>query len=740
MSRTIGITLASLVLLMSIPLAVSASQQERPWTRFLQDFPREEIETGILYDLAVPLSKIGDYDGGRESRPASLPQWRQLYHEIYRASLAEPAWPPLEEVIRTGRIHAERGVVPLAAMDFRFDRIRPDALESGDLAIQNGRLALGEGEPFYQGRVFAVTPLGDATYRGDRVIFRLPHDLYLTNGGVIASGVVADFDDGRGFVSFSFDRDHPVRYLSPGRKTLRFRFEFGDGTILHASSVFDVERLQTPTPDDTLQVTATIPYLGQFGTGEAYVYLSDANDTLTDPIVVVEGFDLDNSMNWDELYALLNREGLLENLRSMGFDAVVLNFSDATDYVQRNAFVLVELIEQVNALIGPETDVAVVGASMGGIVSRYALAYMETNGLSPNARTFISFDSPQTGANIPLGIQYWLAFFADLSDDAAGLLAALDSPAARQLLAYHHTDPPGSTGESDPLRAELLTDLEAVGQYPSQLRKVAVANGSSTQMDQGFSAGDQIIQWEYSDLLVDIIGNVWAVPEGSSQAIFHGLVDFIIFPPDELYVTVGGTLPFDNAPGGFRDSMAEMGDVEAPYGDIIALHDNHCFIPTVSALALDTQNLFYDVAGDPDILSLTPFDAVYFPVENQEHVAITPENAQWLIAEIQRGAALVPDTGLEPLGKTLLSLPFPNPFASSTSVRFLLPEDQNVRISVVDASGRLVTRVAEDHFAAGEHSVSWDGAGPGGIRLGSGVYFLRLTADGLTASRKVLLR
>jgi hypothetical protein len=61
--------------------------------------------------------------------------------------------------------------------------------------------------------------------------------------------------------------------------------------------------------------------------------------------VVVEGFDLDNSMNWDELYALLNQQNLLEDLRADGYDAVVLNFSDATDYLQRNAFVLVDLLQ-----------------------------------------------------------------------------------------------------------------------------------------------------------------------------------------------------------------------------------------------------------------------------------------------------------------------------------------------------------------------------------------------------------
>ncbi len=240
------------------------------------------------------------------------------------------------------------------------------------------------------------------------------------------------------------------------------------------------------------------------------------------PVIVVEGFDLDNTMNWDELYQLLNQENLLETLRADGFDAVVLNFTDATDYVQRNSFVVVELIEQIRALLDPHRDIALVGGSMGALCGRYALAYMENHALEHGVRTYISFDGPQSGANIPLGIQYWLDFFSDLSTDAAFLLSRLDTPAARQLLVYHHTTPPGTTGESDPLRAAMLADFAAVGGYPAEPRKVAVANGSGEQAGQGFAAGDQIIRYEYSSLLVDITGNVWAVPDAASQIIFDG--------------------------------------------------------------------------------------------------------------------------------------------------------------------------------------------------------------------------
>lgn len=509
-------------------------------------------------------------------------------------------------------------------------------------------------------------------------------------------------------------------------------------TSLLLSTTAHGSQHQIVIPDDTLTIDATIPYNGEYGSGEAYVYLSDSHVTLTNPVVVVEGFDLDNNMNWDELYEFLNQEDLIETLRSMGFDAVVLNFSDATDYIQKNGFVVVELIQQVKAAIGPEADFVLAGASMGGLACRYALAYMETNALDHAVRNFISFDAPHNGANIPLGIQYWVMFFADLSADAGDMQTKLDRPAARQMLVYHYTDPPGSAGESDPLRAGLLADFAAVGDYPMNCRKVAVANGSGSQANQGFNAGDQIIEYEYSSFLVDIIGNVWAVPDGTSQTIFDGLIDIILLPQETLTANDTGAAPHDNAPGGFRSSMAQMDSTEAPYGDIIALHDNHCFVSTVSALALDVTDLFYDIAGDPNILNHTPFDDVYYPVENQEHGTITSESAAWFVDEVQWGATSIGPDSYASTGVVLYQN-FPNPFNPATTIGFVLPAATDVTLSVHDTRGKLVVTLVDRRMSAGEKKIGWNSRNTRGDRVSSGVYFYKLNAGHQVYTKKMIL-
>lgn len=693
--------------------------------------------SGILYDRVLPLSGIDRFDGRASGPTAGMTLWAQIYDELRRAGDDSPLLP-----FRAFRAEALRDAgptrVPVAVLDVRYDRIREDAFERGILAARDGRIeATGPGA-LREARAFAACALRETTYRGASVIFSFDERRYVNNGEPPRS-FEADFDDGAGMRRVPRRGDVAVAYASAGTKHIRLRATFEHGTPLEASFPFAVKRLDTPMPDDTIHVTASIPYSGIAGTGEAYVRLSPEHAALTDPVVVIEGFDLDNSMNWDELYALLDQQGLADSLAAEGYDLVLLNFTDATDYIQRNSLVVVELIQQALAAIDPAIDIAVVGASMGALAGRYALAYMEHEALPHRTRAFISFDGPQRGADIPLGVQYWMQFFASESESAAFLLGCLDTPAARQLLLYHHTDPPSPTPSQDALRGAFMEDLAATGGYPLEPRLVAVANGSGAGTDQGFGPGAQLIRYEYASLLVDITGNVWAVPNATSLTIFRGLMDFIWPLPDRsMTVTVSGTRPLDGAPGGWRSSMHQMDTTQAPYGDIVALHPNHCFIPTVSALDIDTEDLWYDIDGDPGIMSHTPFDTIYYPATNEEHVTVTAQNAPWFIAEIRRPAAT--GVGNEPLAaRTALRQNYPNPFNPSTVVSFDLATRERARIEVYDVLGRRVATLADRVFEAGRHRVSWNGRDDAGRPAASGVYFCRLAAGAGRDSKKMIL-
>lgn len=81
----------------------------------------------------------------------------------------------------------------------------------------------------------------------------------------------------------------------------------------------------------------------------------------------------------------------------------------------------------------------------------------------------------------------------------------------------------------------------------------------------------------------------------------------------------------------------------------------------------------------------------------------------------------------------------PNPFNPSTTVVFEIAASQEVGLTVQDLAGRSVATLAQARFAAGRHEVHWNGQLNDGRAAPSGVYFIRLEADGTSVVLKVAL-
>jgi len=95
------------------------------------------------------------------------------------------------------------------------------------------------------------------------------------------------------------------------------------------------------------------------------------------------------------------------------------------------------------------------------------------------------------------------------------------------------------------------------------------------------------------------------------------------------------------------------------------------------------------------------------------------------------------DAGLNdivPPSVFVLYTPFPNPFNSSTLIRFDLPNRANVLLSVHDLAGREVAMLATGEISAGTHSVRWDAG-----NFASGIYLVRLKTPGFTKVNKMTL-
>jgi hypothetical protein len=73
---------------------------------------------------------------------------------------------------------------------------------------------------------------------------------------------------------------------------------------------------------------------------------------------------------------------------------------------------------------------------------------------------------------------------------------------------------------------------------------------------------------------------------------------------------------------------------------------------------------------------------------------------------------------------------YPNPFNPETEISFGLPEPSDVTITIIDLLGRDVATIASGHYNAGYRRLRWDGVDANGNKVGSGIYFYRITAIG----------
>jgi hypothetical protein len=77
---------------------------------------------------------------------------------------------------------------------------------------------------------------------------------------------------------------------------------------------------------------------------------------------------------------------------------------------------------------------------------------------------------------------------------------------------------------------------------------------------------------------------------------------------------------------------------------------------------------------------------------------------------------------------------YPNPFNPMTQIRFSLAKTAEVKLSVYNISGQLVSQLASGVRQAGYHTVNFDGS-----KLNSGVYYYTLETEGKSMAKKMLL-
>ncbi|MDA0719696.1 MAG: T9SS type A sorting domain-containing protein, partial [Bacteroidetes bacterium] len=505
-------------------------------------------------------------------------------------------------------------------------------------------------------------------------------------------------------------------------------------------------------------ITANIAYQGfgesqpYFGQGEYEIFLDNVDGVLDRPVIVLDGFDPGDGRGIGALYASLSYGGqnLADELRDLGFDIVVLNapnyitdgyeIGGGGDFIQRNAMVLIALIQELNAQKQGDEELVVLGPSMGGLIARYALAYMEQEGLPHETRLYLSFDSPHRGANIPIALQYLINYFAVVGGDPmaqATVDFVLNSSAAKQMLVDHLSGHllAGSDLEQDPnlllpagapnFRDEFQQELDALG-FPQNVRNVTMINGAVDGTNIG-SPGMEVVNTSIEvDALTDIDIALYFTPEAGQNITVTDVATYFIGIPVSTFSadaqSPGSSDGVDSAPGGTGNiSAALAGGGGSPVLQefIDALNqDEYSFIPTMSALAIDTDNWH-----GPADLTASPFDNIEASTINSGHVSLTQSMADFAIIEIFGSLSnddftAVVGPKLRNPAKEAIELYLPQTWQQSTLKAYLYSLD-----------GRLI---AQKEWEGVTQNIQWT------HELSQGIYLLELHSGTNSAHLRVL--
>jgi Secretion system C-terminal sorting domain len=476
---------------------------------------------------------------------------------------------------------------------------------------------------------------------------------------------------------------------------------------------------------------------------EYKVYYGDLNSSckVKKPIIIVDGFDPGDKRRIDfeeckkdpkctdgkpelreDTYLSLSKlmeytvgttkTSLIDKMTKENYDVILVNFPyyqkiqndlnsgeicAGADDIIRNGYSIASFIQKINSDLvtnGSVEKLVVVGPSMGGLITKFALAYLEKQGIAHNTKLWVSMDSPHQGANIPLAIQqdiYFLGKKLRNADADSQFNDLLHSKAAEQLL-LDIVDYDGNSVKNN-INTNFLNTLKNNGVVNSNgfpvlggIRKIAISNGSfggvknvnpkenfldirasvkihffgirvgrkriftinnyytpnlgesitlvdnkGRNPDQG--VGDTNYSKEYTGY--NSYGSMDAVPGGYANA------------SNDLKIKVNSSLEGTDA---FSNLLANKIIYVAPFlysGSDLIIDRNippnkettltpQAFIPTHSAL--DTKgfsNWYQPIDKNLVCTGQTPFNSFYGESTNMQHITFTDNMVKWLLEELK---------------------------------------------------------------------------------------------------------
>ncbi|MDR2979763.1 MAG: T9SS type A sorting domain-containing protein [Bacteroidales bacterium] len=681
------ILLTTLLILCIIKLqAQNESSFTESFDQVFQNISYSGATTGILYERVIPFARLKKFNSILSSciDTSDAHHFLQSHSELYRAAFLSSSRLPFDVDSLEALISKDASTIDVGLLLYRFNVLdsttacRKLYFNAGIL-YENSTITTS----LYAERMaFVAAPLKKSITIGT-ITYHIPDLFKFNNTGKSITRLKVDFGDGGGLRTITTPAI-PVTYATTGIKTLRFEILLSSGETLTAYATINCT---LPLPAN-INRPSYYPYIEKFegnmaiqanialsnpydgGTfskkkGNIWIYYANPDKKLRKPVLIVDGFDPENKRTFEShteggktIWGMLaynngNNHVGLELLR-LGYDLVVLDLPEGGVYIEQNAMVCIEVINRINQMLEAnaiEEEIVVIGPSMGGQITRYALTYMEnnpnanTNYGNHNCRLWVSFDSPHQGAHISMGAQALIDYFSGergWTTASKVWMNTICCKAAQQMLMHHKK--PGASTIHRKYYGAIRNLAPSNGGYPINLRKVAISNGSLNNTPNGVAhqiAFEGVVWWSFfiAGTVIDIrVRN--AVNAGSGEVF--STTYWVLFIPIHTSVRFNnntGKCSPDAAPGGHYNTYDQIEGALNGIGASIATNRHtHCFMPTPSVLDIRGNMNYCANISNRDLVAegKTPFNAYWGPTsKNMEHISFDNNLIKWVFNEIE---------------------------------------------------------------------------------------------------------
>lgn len=576
-----------------------------------QNLDKNRIPHGILLDFGMEFTNLQAFNGIlTDSTYTSSQTITDIYKTLIMCRVREVSTGFITPQEYATRWYSQRemGIMTLSGLYFKYNKFSDDAYPSKLNYTNNqfsDKFVSGVWQnPYDEKQLFAIAS-AMPSFKGLDLKVKLPANLFLSNYPATIQNIQIDFSDGLGFRLVPYDQLINVSYTVANTYTWQYKITLTNGqTLLSHSKVVIEEGLDelvstagsstarvnasartSITGYEKVKITATTPYNNGYGSATLYIRYAYGGNTIRKPLIVVEGFDSgviltpekeggDNNIN-DFIFKVNNSSSNLPGELN-SYDIIYVDWNVGVDFIQKNAYVLEEVIKYVNtrkAQAGSTTPNVVIGQSMGGLIARYALRDIELNrSFNHDTKLYISHDAPHLGANTPLSVQHSARHLRNLYINTPipftsgevimpmifnfaegfsniinffGANTSIDTPIT-PLRAFSLADVPAArqmqytwvsnTGTIDNIIHDTWQqELSQLG-YPQgyagkPIRNIAIANGSEcgiTQVDNGNimsyvkDAGRDTFLSNYIGVMDAVYGTVITRPDIVVAALFPG--------------------------------------------------------------------------------------------------------------------------------------------------------------------------------------------------------------------------